>query len=146
MAQERSFLHEARATNFVSRICRVGATVHPSSGQQLFCNDGDFTSDEASDVLSQLHRGSRTLRGCHAALKCSHAGGRRLSLACANLTLRTGLFPSVCNICEFNHIRKSGPAAVNSLSRLRAISISSDMTAFIDALLLKRCRASMESS
>ena len=128
-------------------LCHVSArSARPCTLPLAKGNDGDFTVEEASVVLSQLHRGSRTLRGCYAALKCSHAGGRRLSLACANLTLRAGLFPSACSIREFNHIRKSGPTVVNSLTRLRAISISSDMMVFIDALLLQRCRASLESS
>ena len=47
---------------------------------------------------------------------------------------------------EFNHLRKSEPIVINWLSWLRAISITSGMTAFIDALLLDRCQATLETA
>ena len=143
-ALSRSSAQTMHASSLVSRIRLSRGVRHPCSGCLVPCQDHEFSTTEAAAALDQLHRGSRAIRGCYAAMKCSSFGGRYLSLQIANFCLRMGLFPSSCTLREFNHIRKSGQTVVRSVSCLRAVSFSSEMAAFLDALILSRCKPILE--
>ena len=76
---------------------------------------------ELDDVLASFKVTSSALRGCYASVKSACPQGRRLTLALANLSKSCGL-------------TKSGPQLVRAVACLRPISISTVMSAVVDAL------------
>ena len=126
--------------DFVSRVRRSRALTDPAIGTVRAESNGKFSESELGAVIGDFSRSSVSLRNCYAAVKAVPVGGRRVTLAIANMCFEFGLFPTTATLREFNPIRKKGPKVVQSVSCLRPISFSSDFAAVLDALLLKRCR------
>ena len=79
-----------------------------------------------------------TAKGCYAAVKAPAMGARFLTLAILNLSLALGLTASSWAEREFTPLRKSGPMVVSSVANLRPISLSAEMAAVFDGLVLSR--------
>ena len=132
--------HKQMMADFVSRIRRAQGLVHPTTGAVRAECEQRFSEAELGEVIAELCKSSVSLRGCYAAVKALPVGGRKTTLALANICLQFGLFATTATLREFNPIRKKGPKVVQSVSCLRPIFFSSDMAAVLDALILKRCR------
>ena len=121
---------------FVSYIRRSNGLVHPITGATLSDSERAFTIAELSSALSGMRRGSKTLRCCQAALKAESTGGRELILTLVNLAFSAGVYVTSWTLREFNHIRKKGPVVVKTMSCLRPISLSSDLAAAMEKVMV----------
>ena len=97
-----------------------------------------FTEEELDAVLHSFNKSARTLRCPYIAVKSPVGGGRRLTLALANMFLRFGVVSTTSALREINHIHKKGPKIVRSIECLRPISFASDLAAVTDGLLRLR--------
>ena len=128
----------ASMREYVSALRQNGATSCPVSHVCHCADRVTFTTDDLVATLAGINRNSRTINGSYAAVLAPHAGGRRLSLALANLVMRSCLLPTSWTMREFNPLRKKGPKAVQRLDYLRPISFASEMTAVFDSLFYNR--------
>ena len=125
-------------SQFVSLIRSSGALIDPSTATAVADEVVYFSDAELATVLSQIQANSTTITGCYAAVKASPSGGRRLTLAIANLSLFFQLLPSALVLREFAPIHKKGPLLVRSMGCLRPISMASELAAVLDGLILHR--------
>ena len=148
--QRRASAHSNAALSenmrdYVSKLRRNGATSCPVSHVCHCVDRVTFTYEDLCATLSGINRNSRTINGSYSAVLAPHAGGRRLSLALANLVMRSCLLPTSWTMREFNPIRKKGPKVVQRLDYLRPISFASEMTAVFDSLFYNRFVEKMRS-
>ena len=122
----------------ISAIRRGNALVHPVTLAKMSAHDEQFSQSEVDEVIADLHRGSRTLRGSYAAVKASSPGGRRLTCALMNLSLTLQIVASTWAWRLFFHLRKKGPRVVQTVECLRPISLVTELAAILDGLLLAR--------
>ena len=95
--------------DFVSRVRRSRALTDPATGTVRAESNGKFTESELGAIIGDLSRSSVSLRNCYAAVKAVPVGGRRVSLAIANMCFEFGLFPTTATLRQFNPVMKKGP-------------------------------------
>ena len=131
-------LATARAVSAVrqSGAARAGAGLS-TRGRRL------YSMAELADVLETFKAASSALRGCYASVKSPCVQGRRLTLALANLSRSCGLTSTCWSARQFTPLHKSGPRVVRDVACLRLISISTVLSAIVDALWTQRNRAAL---
>ncbi|CAK0907077.1 unnamed protein product [Prorocentrum cordatum] len=132
-----AILATTRAASAVHQSGAARAGAQTTRGRRL------YTMAELDDVLASFKVTSSALRGCYASVKSACPQGRRLTLALANLSRSCGLTSTCWSERQFTPLHQSGPRLVRAVACLRPISISTVMSAVVDALWTQRNRPTL---